>query len=139
MTTDTPSTDMGLDWLLSNLVDTVPLASGAAVASSDGLLKHFYGMDRDDADRLGAVATGAFSLCGNVSKFFPDAGDATGIQVLLETTVGLLFATRVGDNSVLAVLGQRGVDVGQVGYEMRMLAKRAAPILATPVRPATVG
>ncbi|BCL28585.1 roadblock/LC7 domain-containing protein [Streptomyces aurantiacus] len=139
MTTDTPSGNMDLDWLLSNLVDTVPLASGAVVASSDGMLKHFYGVDKDDADRLGAVATGAFALCGNVSRFFPDAGDAQGIQVLLETTVGLLFATRVGDNSVLAVLGRKGVDVGQVGYEMRMLAKRAAPILATPARPAVAG
>ncbi|WP_405956867.1 roadblock/LC7 domain-containing protein [Streptomyces phaeochromogenes] len=136
---DTSTDKVGLDWLLSNLVDTVPLASGAAVASSDGMLKYFYGIDKNDADRLGALATGAFSLCGNVSSFFSDAEGAAGIQVLLETTAGLLFAARVGDNSVLAVLGQRGVDVGQVGYEMRMLSKRAAPILGTPVRPAVAG
>ncbi|MEV0469618.1 roadblock/LC7 domain-containing protein [Streptomyces prunicolor] len=140
MTTDTPTDDIGgLDWLLSNLVDTVPSATAAAVSSSDGMLKHFYGLNRDDSDRLGALSTGAFSLCSQVGSLLPDGKGGVGIQVIMETTVGMMFAARVGDNSVLAVLGTKDIDVRVVGYEMRMLATRAAPILATPVRAAVVG
>ncbi|MET7783566.1 roadblock/LC7 domain-containing protein [Streptomyces mirabilis] len=140
MTTDTSAEgNGGLDWLLSNLVDTVRSATGAAVSSSDGMLKHYYGISKDDADRLGALATGAFSLCGQVSSLLPDAKGGTGIQVIMETTAGMMFAARVGDNSVLAVLGTKDIDVRVVGYEMRMLANRTAPTLATPVRPAVVG
>ncbi len=139
MTTDTSTDGIGgLDWLLSNLVDTVPSATAAAVASSDGMLKYFYGLSRDDSDRLGALATGAFSLCGQVSSLLPDGG-GRGIQVIMETEAGMMFAARVGDNSVLAVLGTKDIDVSVVGYEMRMLANRAAPILATPVRTAVAG
>ncbi|MCX4578875.1 roadblock/LC7 domain-containing protein [Streptomyces sp. NBC_01571] len=140
MTTDTPTDGIGgLDWLLSKLVDTVPSATGAAVSSSDGMLKHFYGISKDDADRLAALSTGAFSLCGQVGSLLPDGKGGVGIQVIMETTVGMMFAARVGDNSVLAVLGTKDIDVRVVGYEMRMLANRAAQILATPVRAAVVG
>ncbi|MET7685674.1 roadblock/LC7 domain-containing protein [Streptomyces sp. NPDC005423] len=140
MTSDT-STDGngGLDWLLSDLVDRVPSATAATVSSSDGMLKHYYGISKDDADRLGALATGAFSLCGQVSSLLPDAKGGLGIQVIMETEAGMMFAARVGANSVLAVLGTKGIDVSVIGYEMRMLATRAAPILATAVRTAVAG
>ncbi|WP_330457457.1 roadblock/LC7 domain-containing protein [Streptomyces sp. NBC_00820] len=128
-----------MEWLLSNLVAAVPQTIGAVVTSSDGIPKHFHGVDQDDADAVSAVASGVFSLCRGVSRFFPKDPKAPAVQTILETSVGLMFAARVGDNSVLAVLAEQGVDVGVVGYQMRMLANRAAPILGTPARTAAAG
>lgn len=59
----TIATHQDLDWLLDGLVDSVPGTRNAVLLSDDGLVvSHSGTIERADAERLAAVATGQQSL-----------------------------------------------------------------------------
>lgn len=121
-----------LAWLLSGLLQRVPLTRSALLTSADGLRRACHGLDTDGADRLAALASGLFSLARNVGVHF---GGGEGVrQVVAELDSTLLFVAAAGSGTVLAVLADRGADAGVLGYEMAQLVKSVRPYLATPAR-----
>jgi predicted regulator of Ras-like GTPase activity (Roadblock/LC7/MglB family) len=127
-----PSQAQDLTWLLSGLIQRVPLARTALLTSADGLQRAVHGLDPDGADHLAALASGLFSLARNVGVRF---GGGEGVrQVVAELDGTLLFVAAAGSGTVLAVLADRGADAGVLGYEMAQLVKSVRPYLATPAR-----
>jgi len=132
-----PNPAQDLAWLLSGLLQRVPLTRSALLTSADGLRRAVHGMDHDAADHLAALASGLFSLARNVGVRF---GGGQGVrQVVAELDSTLLFVSAAGSGTVLAVLADRGADAGVLGYEMAQLVKSVRPYLTTPVRPGING
>jgi uncharacterized protein len=124
-----PTTAVDLTWLLQDLVDRVADVRHAVVLSADGLcVASSNGIQRDDADRISAVASGLQSLARGVSKHF-QIGNLR--QTALEFDDGHVFVIAAGHGTCLAVISGPETDMGIVAYEMEMLVQRAAEHLAT--------
>jgi predicted regulator of Ras-like GTPase activity (Roadblock/LC7/MglB family) len=127
------SSDVGLDWLLDDLVSRVGQINSAVVLSRDGLaMGSCTGLSREDADHLAAVASGLQSLARGVGQQF---GGGSVRQTVIELESAFLFVTAAAEGSCLAVLAAAGADVGLVVYEMAVLVKRAGDHLAARSRP----
>ena len=122
-----------LSWLLSGLVQRIPHARSGLLLSTDGLVKAAYGMDKDAADHLAALASGLHSLARSAGRRFDDGNDEVR-QVVAELADSVLFVTAAGHGALLAVLAGRDADAAVLGYEMAMLVKRVRTHLATPPR-----
>lgn len=121
-----------LSWLLRGLVEHVPHTRSAVLLSADGLATAAYGLERDPADQLSAIASGLFSLARTAAARF---GGSDGVrQVVAELDDTLLFVSAAGAGSVLTVLAGREADPGVLGYEMSQLVKSVRPFLATAAR-----
>jgi len=121
-----------LDWLLEDLIKRVPHAGSAVLLSADGLPTAAYGLDRDHADQLAAIASNLLSTARAAGLRF---GGGDGVrQVVAELDAVLLFVSSAGDRSVLAVLAGREADARVVGYEMTQMVSSVQPFLATPAR-----
>lgn len=127
-----PGQGSDLTWLLSDLIERVPHARSAVLLSSDGLSKAVHGLSVDSAERLSAIASGLFSLARSTGTGF---GHSEAVrQVVVELDDLVLFVSSAGFGSVLAILADREVDAGVLGYEMSQLIKSVRPFLATPTR-----
>ncbi|MEV4561731.1 roadblock/LC7 domain-containing protein [Kitasatospora sp. NPDC049285] len=122
-----------LDWLLRDLVETVPYARHAIVLSADGLRLAQHGADPDTADRLAAACAGLQSLAHAVGQEFPYA-DGRMRMVVIEVGGGFFYLMAAGSRAYLALLADDGVDPGLVGAHMRDLVARVAEHLSTPAR-----
>lgn len=121
-----------LDWLLDDLVKRVVGAQRAVVLSGDGLLiGRSANLDRDDAERLSAVASGFQSLAKGTGKFF---GGGAVRQTLVEMDNAYLVITAAGQGTCLALLADEDADMGMVGYEMNVLVQRVGAYLSTQPR-----
>ncbi|GAA4263933.1 roadblock/LC7 domain-containing protein [Dactylosporangium darangshiense] len=124
-----PSTAVDLTWLVQDLVDRVAYLRHAVVLSADGLaIAASKTIQRDDAERLSAVASGLQSLARGVGTHF-EIGDLR--QTVLEFEDGYVFVIGAGHGTCLAVISGPDTDLGLVAYEMGMLVKRVAEHLAT--------
>lgn len=129
-----PDQPSGLDWLLEQFVKRVAHARSAVVASTDGVRKQVYGLNRDEADVLSAIAVGLFSLGRRIGSLGRQGSGAVR-QVAVEHDDAYLFVAAAGVGAVLGVLASTEADPGVIGYEMTQLVKSVAPYLATPARP----
>ncbi|MGH3745390.1 MAG: roadblock/LC7 domain-containing protein [Mycobacteriales bacterium] len=128
MTTDVAS----LNWLVESFATSVPGLRQAVVVSADGLLlAHSGGMRRDQADQLAAIASGLASMTVAAATHL-QGGDVH--HLLVETEGGLLLVMQISDGSSLAVLADRGADVGLLGYEMALLVTRMGDALTPALR-----
>lgn len=120
------------NWLLERFVEQVPAVQQAVVVSSDGLcLAVSKGMDRENAERLAAVASGMIGLSyGSAGRF--GAGAVTNVIVEMEN--GWLFVTGIRDGSLMCTLAGKSVDIGGLGYEMAVFADRAGDVLTPALR-----
>jgi hypothetical protein len=127
------STDVaGLNWLVESFARSVPGLSQAVVVSADGLLlASSGGLDRDRAEQLAAIASGLASMTLAAAQHL--AGGEVH-HLLVETEGGLLLVMQVSDGSSLAVLADRGADVGLLGYEMALLVTRMGDALTPQLR-----
>lgn len=123
-----PGADVGnLNWLVASFVDRVPGVVDAVIVSSDGLLMAMSsGIGRAGGDQLSAVASGLVSLTQGAARCF-GGGDVE--QIIVELQAGYMFFMSISDGSSIAVLAGKTCDVGLVGYEMTMLAKRVGAVL----------
>lgn len=134
MVSDAPSSQTrDLSWLLRNLIRQVPATRGALLLSSDGIAKFSDGLEHADVERLAALTSGLYSLSRGLATRFCRSDGVR--QVMVELDDVSFFATAAGRGSVLAVLTDREVDAGILGYEMSQLVKRVPTYLATPQRP----
>src|SRR5882757_1413404 len=109
MTQRTTATDADLDWLLDGLVDQVAGARHAIVLSDDGLvISRSKTIDRSDAERLAAIATGQQSLARGAGQLFK-GGPVH--QIIVEMAGLWLFVISAGRGTHLAVIASQ--QVGQ--------------------------
>ncbi|MDH6120316.1 roadblock/LC7 domain-containing protein [Kitasatospora sp. GAS204B] len=130
--TRTIATHQDLDWLLDGLVDSVAGTRHAVLLSDDGLVvSKSRGIERADAERLAAVATGQQSLARGVGTLF-DGGAVH--QVIVELAELWLFITAAGQGTHLAVIASQEVDAEVMSLAMHTLVQQVGQKLSTPIR-----
>ncbi|MGL5852373.1 MAG: roadblock/LC7 domain-containing protein [Phycicoccus sp.] len=123
---------MDLDWLMSDFVDRVQGVSHAVGVSADGLLLAMSdGLPRDRADQLAAIACGLVSLTAGAARALEGG---TVNQILVDIEHGFLVVMSISDGSCIAALAARTCDIGQVGFEMGMVADRVGVALTPELR-----
>ena len=126
-----------LDWLLDDLTARVPKVTKAVILSRDGLsIGASSSLARDESEYLSAAAAGFQSLARGTSNQF---GGGAVRQTVVEMDNVMLFITAAGDGSCLAVLALQGADLGEIAYEMTMLARRVGDHLGVAQRPTATG
>ncbi|MFC7584644.1 roadblock/LC7 domain-containing protein [Nonomuraea antimicrobica] len=132
MTQRTTATNRDLDWLLDGLVDQVAGTRHAIVLSDDGLVvSRSRTIDRTDAERLAAIATGQQSLARGVGQLF-SGGPVQ--QVIIEMADLWLFITAAGRGTHLAVLASQEVDAELMSVAMHTLIQQVGQKLGTDAR-----
>ena len=117
-----------LDWLLSNFAREVPGVSHAVLVSVDGLLlAASENLPKERGDQLAAVTSGLASLAHGAAQLF-EGGRV--LQSVVEMEGGYLLLMQVGDGSQLATLAAPNSDIGQIGYEMAVLAERVGNVVS---------
>ncbi|MDH6109135.1 putative regulator of Ras-like GTPase activity (Roadblock/LC7/MglB family) [Kitasatospora sp. MAP12-15] len=130
--TRTIATHQDLDWLLDGLVDSVVGTRHAVLLSDDGLVvSHSRDIERADAERLAAVATGQQSLARGVGQLF-DGGQVH--QVIVELADLWLFVTAAGQGTHLAVIASQDVDAEVMSVAMHTLVQQVGQKLGTAIR-----
>jgi predicted regulator of Ras-like GTPase activity (Roadblock/LC7/MglB family) len=125
-----------LDWLLVDFVRGTAGVAHALVVSADGLrLAASERVKASIADQLAAVTSGLTSLAHSAARLF--RADPVQ-QTIIEMGGGYLFVTSISDGSALAVFAERQCDIGLIGYEMTLLARRVGHAL-TPAPRASSG
>ncbi|MEU5125939.1 roadblock/LC7 domain-containing protein [Streptomyces mobaraensis] len=120
----------GFEAILDDLTRRTEGIRHALVLSNDGLVTGASeGLTREDAEHLAAVASGLHSLAQGTGRQFR-AGRVR--QTMIEFDGGVLFVTAAGDENCLCVLGSAAADVGDIAYEMTVLAERVAARAAEP-------
>jgi len=121
-----------LGWLLTSFTRRVPTIVCALAVSVDGLaIAASERVETDQGDQLAAITSGLASLTIGAAKLL-----STGRirQTVVDMDGGVLLIMSVADRAYLAVLTQPGADLGQVGYESAVLAKRIAGALEPAAR-----
>ncbi|MEV0194904.1 roadblock/LC7 domain-containing protein [Nonomuraea sp. NPDC050691] len=132
MTQRTTATDTDLDWLLDGLVDQVAGTRHAIVLSDDGLvISRSRTIERSDAERLAAIATGQQSLARGVGQLF--SGGPVH-QVIIEMAELWLFITAAGRGTHLAVVASQEVDAELMSVAMHTLIQQVGQKLGTDAR-----
>lgn len=129
MTQRTTGTDADLDWLLDGLVEQVAGTRHAVVLSDDGLvISRSRTLERVDAERLAAIATGQQSLARGVGQLF--RGGPVH-QVIVEMADLWLFVIAAGRGSHLAVVAVQEVDAELMSVAMHTLVQQVGQKLGT--------
>jgi predicted regulator of Ras-like GTPase activity (Roadblock/LC7/MglB family) len=111
-----------LDWILDDLVHRVAPITKAVILSQDGMaLGASKSLKQEDAEHLAALAAGFQSLAKGAGSHF---GGGAVRQTIIEMEYGFLFVTAAGSGTCLAVIADRGADLGLVAYEMAVLVRR---------------
>ncbi|MTE22240.1 roadblock/LC7 domain-containing protein [Streptomyces sp. TRM43335] len=132
MTQRTTATNQDLDWLLDGLVEQVPGTRHAIVLSDDGLVvSQSSTIERTDAERLAAIATGQQSLARGIDELF-DGGPVQ--QVIVELADLWLFITAAGRGTHLAVVASQDVDAEVMAVAMHTLVQQVGQKLGTEAR-----
>jgi predicted regulator of Ras-like GTPase activity (Roadblock/LC7/MglB family) len=128
----TPMTGISVDaqsfnWLVNRFAQDTSGVLAALAVSSDGLLIAMSaGLDRENADRLGAISSAMLSLAHGVSASYP-LGEPD--RVVIELTQGYLLVTTISAGCSLGALASRQASLGTIAYEMAVFANRATEVL----------
>ncbi|MEW2549458.1 roadblock/LC7 domain-containing protein [Streptomyces sp. NPDC047002] len=108
-------------WVLQPLLD-VQHTDFACVFSADGLLMgKTENVDRDDADRFAAGATGLQALSRSVGTAANEA--AAWLQTVVETTDGYVLLVAAGEGAYLGVQTGRDVDLERLTFKVQQLVQ----------------
>jgi predicted regulator of Ras-like GTPase activity (Roadblock/LC7/MglB family) len=109
-----------LDAVLANFADRVPGVNHAIAVAADGLLiSTSPKLARDRADTAAAITSGLLSLTARSAQLL-QGGSVT--QTMVEMREGYLFMMAAVDGSALVAWAESSCDVGQVGFELAILA-----------------
>ncbi len=115
-------------WLLSDLVKRVAGARHALLLSSDGLLlSASEGVDRQEAERLAAIASGFASLARGARS---QLGAREVRQTVVEMDSVFFFVLSAGRGASLALVTESSCDMGQAAFEINRLVRQVGPHLA---------
>lgn len=111
-----------LDWLLTDLSQTVDGVRSAVILSPDGLpLGRSPGLTAADAEHLAALAAAVSSMGRGTGVKF---GCGEVRQTIIEMDAALMFITPAGRGTSMALIADATADAGQIAYEMSVLVKR---------------
>jgi predicted regulator of Ras-like GTPase activity (Roadblock/LC7/MglB family) len=120
-------------WMLDEVL-RVPHVQHAILVTSDGLLHSSRGeLLRDQADSLAAAVAGLVSLAKNCERTVrTDAGQWW--QGLDEFPWGYLLRVAAAQNTVLAVLAGRDVDMESLSVRVQQVVQRLGQAMSTAAR-----
>jgi predicted regulator of Ras-like GTPase activity (Roadblock/LC7/MglB family) len=129
-----PPTDHGdLGWLLTSFARGVPVVAAVLAVSVDGLaIAASDQVERAKVDQLAAITSGLASLTAGTASLL---GTGRVRQTVVDMDGGVLLVMEVGDRALLTVQASTEADLGQLGYEMALLAKRIFVALEPHARP----
>lgn len=131
MTGQTASSD--LTWLLDGFKERVSGIDTVLVVSTDGLPIHICtGLVNDDAEHLAAITSGTYGLMSGLDSHYQGAGHVR--QIVAQVATRMYFVSEAAENSLLAVIAHPGVDAGEVGHEMMLLANQVRAHLGSKSR-----
>jgi predicted regulator of Ras-like GTPase activity (Roadblock/LC7/MglB family) len=126
-----PTTDPApgsLSWILSAFAHRTVGVAHALAVSADGLaLAWSEALAKDRADQLAAITAGLASLTHGAAACLDAAPVA---HTVVEMRAGTLLVMAAGDYALLAVLAAASADIGHIGYETALLARRVGAALA---------
>lgn len=115
------------NWLLTRFATDTAGVREAIAVSSDGLLIAMSStLTRADADRLAAITSAITSLANGAARVY-DLGSPN--KVIIDLDRGYLLVSAISAGSALGVLARKDADLGNLAYEMAMLANRAGSVL----------
>ncbi len=120
-----------LSWILSGFAGRIPEVTSAIAVSADGLALAYTGVERDDADRLAAIASGAVNLLSAAAQLTntdPVEHSLTAMEG------GYMFSMAVSSGASLLVMTNRDADIGEVSYMMSELINQVGDALSPQVR-----
>jgi predicted regulator of Ras-like GTPase activity (Roadblock/LC7/MglB family) len=124
----------GLGWLLTAFARDLPAVAHVVAVSADGLaLATSEGLPTERADQLAAMTCGLASLTDGAARCLSAAPVS---HTVVEMRGGVLLVMAIDDHAHLIVLVRPGADLGQIGFETAMLAKKVGAALSPSVRPA---
>lgn len=120
-------------WMLDEVL-RVPHVRHAILVTSDGLMHSSRGdLHRDQADSLAAAVSGLVSLAKNCERTVrQDAGQWW--QGLDEYPWGYLMRVAAAQNTVLAVVAGREVDMESLSVRVQQVVRRLGQAMSTPAR-----
>ncbi|KOX25489.1 dynein regulation protein LC7 [Streptomyces sp. NRRL F-6491] len=122
-----------MDWMLTELVSSVPFVRHVVVLSADGLSIGQANTAPDTADAIAAACSGIQSLARAIAQMFPH-GDGSTRMVGIEADGGYFSLMAAGPGAYLAVLADQEVDAGLLGDRMRTLVARIGQHMTSPPR-----
>ncbi|MGW5878091.1 roadblock/LC7 domain-containing protein [Nocardiopsis terrae] len=123
-----PSAEQRLDWLMGDLVERVAGARSALLLSADGLLLSASpGLEREEGERLAAVASGVASLARGARA---QLGASEVRQSVVEMDSVFFFVLPAGQSAQLALVADASCDMGQAAFEVHRLVRQVGPYLS---------
>ncbi|MER7911684.1 MULTISPECIES: roadblock/LC7 domain-containing protein [unclassified Streptomyces] len=122
-----------MDWMLTELVSSVPFVRHVVILSADGLSIGQANTAPDTADAIAAACSGLQSLARAIAQMFPH-GDGSTRMVGIEADGGYFSLMAAGPGAYLAVLADQEVDAGLLGDRMRTLVARIGQHMTSPPR-----
>jgi uncharacterized protein len=115
------------NWLVTRFAQNTAGATAAIAVSADGLLIAVSSeLERQNADRLAAIASAMLGLANGISDNHPlGAPD----KIIIELERGYLLVCTISIGCSLGVLATKDASLGTIAYEMAMFANRASSVL----------
>ena len=117
--------------ILDKHVDNIAGVRGAVVVSSDGLHLYWSHFDEATAERRAPIGASLGSLARRVAA---EEGAGAVRRTMVEMEDGFFIVAHIGQRSSVAVSTKPEVDLGIVGYELTLLAKRLHGVLDAEAR-----
>ncbi|WP_225842118.1 roadblock/LC7 domain-containing protein [Streptomyces albus] len=126
--------------ILDRRVQEIPHVTGAVVISEDGIFMYMSGWPETGADdpvkdpaqqrrELGehraALASGLHSLAQKVAATVSDDAE----RVIVDMKRSWCITSRSGQRSAIALYAAKDASLGQLGYELTLLADQLGPLL----------
>ncbi|WKX69076.1 roadblock/LC7 domain-containing protein [Streptomyces sp. XD-27] len=117
--------------ILDNNLSRIAGIQGAVLLSNDGIRLSAYLLERDQAERLAAAASGIAATMKAISR---EVGGGRVIRQLVEMDDRYLCVVGCGEGSTLIVVTSRKARLGELGGEAVRTAQALGEWLGTPDR-----
>ncbi len=123
----TTTTSQEFSFLLDNFVASNSGVDDALAVSADGIrLATSEGLPEAVADQFGAITSGLASLTLGAARCFAEDNVH---RVVIEMDRSYLLIVNITHGAVLGVVARKDADIGQIAYEMTLLAERVGQTL----------
>ncbi|MFD7552218.1 roadblock/LC7 domain-containing protein [Streptomyces sp. NPDC059816] len=127
------------DWLLKSFAEENPGTIAVVLTSSDGLLMASHGLERDSAERVGAMVSGSAALGRSLGQIPGlESPQGTHFEQMTVCHGGLwMLVGHAGKETYLAVLTVPDADIAPIAHAMTRLSDRLYEHLSTKPRTST--
>lgn len=120
--------------VLDNNLNRIAGIQGAVLLSNDGIKLSSYELERDQAERIAAAASGIAATMKAISR---EVDGGRMIRQLMEMDDSYLCIVGCGEGSTLIVVTSRKARLGELGGEAVRTAQALGEWLSTPERSQT--